>query len=414
MSRRGVLARAGAVAAGGALTGLVGEGLSTSLAFAAPAYTGDVLVVLSLRGGFDGLSAVVPAGDPDYYRNRPTIGVPKASLIGPAGFFGLHPSMAPLLPYWQGGQLGAVQAVGQHSPTRSHFSAMEEMERAAPGTTARTGWIDRMVGVRGVGGAFQAVSLGGSLAPQSLAGPTPELAMRTLKGFKLDAAWDKSDPTRMARALRGLYADAPPVMAAAARSTLDAVATTTALAATNYVPANGAVYPSTGIGKALADVARLIKARVGLQVATVDFGDWDMHDNLGTPGAGQWMYDHLRDLAAAMAAFAKDLGPTGLAGTTLLTLSEFGRRVRENGSRGVDHGHGNVVLLLGGGVVGGRVHGRWPGLRDVDLDSGDLRGTTDYRSVVGEILQKRCRVGSLSGIFPGVTPTPLGLVRAKA
>ncbi|MDQ1677659.1 MAG: hypothetical protein QOC93_2803 [Actinomycetota bacterium] len=410
MTRRGFLGRAAAVGAAGAFAGLAGEGLSTRLAFAATAYTGDTLVVLSLRGGFDGLSVVVPAGDPEYYRARPTIGVPAAQLIGRDGIFGLHPALAPLLPFWQDGTFGAVHGVGQSNPTRSHFAALEEMERAAPGTSLRTGWIDRVLGVRGTTGIFNGVAVGGSLAPQSMGGPSPELALGSIDGFELNG---NSPDSPMAATLRRLYADAPPMVGAPALGTLDALGTTTALKEAGYTPANGAVYPDTELGRALRDVARLIKAKVGLQVACVDFGDWDMHEGLGKAESGSWMHDHLGELAQALAAFAADLGPAGMAGVTLLTLSEFGRRVAENGSGGVDHGHGNAMLLLGGGVAGGRVHGRWGGLAPGNLDDGDLPGTTDYRAVIGEVLQRRCGVGSLAGVFPGVGAAGPGVVRAR-
>jgi uncharacterized protein (DUF1501 family) len=409
LTRRGFLGRAAAVGAAGAFAGLAGEGLSTRLAFAAPAYTGDTMVVLSLRGGFDGLSVVVPAGDPEYYRARPTIGVPASQLIGRTGIFGLHPALAPLLPFWRAGTLAAVHGVGQSNPTRSHFAALEEMERAAPGTSLRTGGIDRVLGVRGTAGVWGGVAVGGSLAPQAMAGPVPKLAVGSIDGFELDG---DSPDSPMAVALRKLYAGAPPMVAGPANGTLDAIRTTTAMKGAGYVPAHAAVYPDTELGRALRDVARLIKAKVGLQVACVDFGNWDMHEGLGKAEPGQWMHDQLGELARALAAFATDLGPAGMARVTLLTLSEFGRRVGENGSGGVDHGHGNAMLMLGGGVAGGRVHGSWRGLAPASLDDGDLPGTTDNRSVIGEVLQKRCGVGSLAGVFPGAAASRLGIVRA--
>jgi uncharacterized protein (DUF1501 family) len=284
------------------------------------------------------------------------------------------------------------------------------MERAAPGTSLRTGWIDRMLGVHGSGSIWGGVAVGGSLAPRSLGGPAPELALDAVDNFSLSGEF-AGNP--LGAALRKLYADAPPLVGAPARATLDAVGTTTALTARGYTPANGAVYPDSPLGKAMKDVARLVKARVGLQVACVDYGDWDMHEGLGTPVAGQWMHDHLGGLAAALAAFATDLGTGGMNGVTLLTLSEFGRRVGQNASNGVDHGHANAMLVLGGGVAGGRVHGTWPGLAPANLDDGSLRGTTDYRTVVGEVLQQRCGVGSLAEVFPGVEPGRLGTVRAR-
>ncbi|GAA2530278.1 DUF1501 domain-containing protein [Pilimelia columellifera] len=407
MTRRGLLGRALAVGAAGAFGGLAADTLSTSLAFADSGYQGDVLVVLSLRGGFDGLNVVVPHGDPNYYLARPQIGVPRSMLLGADVMFGLHPAMAPLLPFWQAGTLGAVHAVGQPNPTRSHFQAMEEMERAAAGTSLRTGWLDRMLGVNGATSPFNGVAVGSAMTPRAFAGPTPDLSVRSLDDFALSG---EAAGRPMAATLRALYDDAPPAMATPAAAVDSALATTAALRSAGYTPANGAVYPDSELGAALRDVARLVKAKVGLMAATVDFGDWDFHENIGTPVKGQRLHDHLADVAAALAAFAADLGPTGLAGVTLLTLSEFGRRVAENGSRGADHGHGNAMLLLGGGVRGGRVHGRWPGLAPAQLVGGDLAGTTDYRAVIAEILQRRCGLGDINAVFPGVTAAGLGLV----
>lgn len=408
LSRRGLLGRALGAGAAAALTTMIGDGVASRYAFAATPYSGDTLVVLSLRGGFDGLSAVVPHGDADYYKARPSIAVPKASVIGGDAMFGLHPALAPLLPLWQGGQLAAVQAVGQPNPTRSHFAAMEEMERAAAGTSVRTGWLDRMLGLSGATSPWTGVSLGGTNPTRSLAGPSPDLGLASIDGFTL--AGD-APGVPIAQTLRALHQGAPAALATPALAATDALATVATLPA--YTPANGAVYADTPLARALRDVARLIKAKVGMRAACVDFGDWDMHEGLGTAVTGQRMYTHLAELAAALAAFATDLGTDGLAGVTLVTLSEFGRRVAENGSRGVDHGHGNAMFVLGGGVRGGRVYGAWPSLAPAALASGDLAATTDYRAVIGELLQKRCGVGSVSEVFPGVAPATLGLATAR-
>jgi uncharacterized protein (DUF1501 family) len=409
LTRRGLLGRALGAGAAATLATMIGDGVASRYAFAATPYTGDTLVVLSLRGGFDGLSAVVPHGDADYYRARPAIAVPKASVLGGDAMFGLHPALAPLLPLWQGGQLAAVQAVGQPNPTRSHFAAMEEMERAAAGTSVRTGWLDRMLGLSGATSPWTGVSLGSTNPTRSLAGPSPDLGLISVDSFVLagDAA-----TVPMSATLRALHQGAPAALATPALAATDALATVATLPA--YAPANGAVYPDTPLAQALRDVARLIKAKVGMRAACVDFGDWDMHEGLGTPVAGQRMYTHLAELAAALAAFATDLGTDGLANVTLVTLSEFGRRVAENGSRGVDHGHGNAMFVLGGGVRGGRVYGTWPGLTPAALASGDLAATTDYRAVIGELLQKRCGLGSLDAVFPGVRPSSFGLALARS
>jgi uncharacterized protein (DUF1501 family) len=407
LSRRGLLGRAAAV---GALAGLAGAGLSTRMAFAAAPYAGDTLVVLSLRGGFDGLSAIAPIGDPDYYRARPTLALPKSQIIAGDGMFGLHPALAPLLPLWQGGTLAAVHAVGQSDPSRSHFAAMEEMERAAAGTALRTGWLDRMLGLTGATGPLAGVSLGTAMPARLLSGPSGDVSMATIDGLTLAGEGPKRP---MAAALRTLYGGMPEVLAAPARAADAALGATASLRTVEYRAANGAAYPATPLGNALRDVARLIKGRAGLATAAIDCGDWDMHEGLGTAVKGQRMYDNLAQTATALAAFAADLGPDGMATTTLVTVSEFGRRVQENASRGTDHGHGNAMLVLGGGVRGGKVYGTWPGLAPAALAAGDLAVTTDYRAVIGEILQKRCGIGTLTDIFPGVTPTTFGVTAAR-
>ncbi|WP_067501017.1 DUF1501 domain-containing protein [Actinoplanes sp. TFC3] len=411
LTRRGLLGRGVAIGGAAALTGLVGEGLSTRLAYASGTYTGDTVVVLSLRGGFDGLSAIAPIGDPGYYQARPSIAVPKSSVIAGNTMFGLNPALAPLLPLWNAGNLAAVHAVGQPNPTRSHFAAMEEMERAAAGTSVRSGWLDRMLGMSGATGPLAGVSVGNAMPARLLAGPSTDVSMTSIDGFTLAGEAAKRP---MAAALRAMYSDAPDLLAGPALAAGAALTATTSLRASAYAPASGAVYPKTPAGAALRDVARLIKANTGLVAAAVDSGDWDMHEGLGTAVKGQRMYDNLAEVSSALAAFATDLGPAGMANVTVVTVSEFGRRVAENASRGVDHGHGNAMLLMGGGIKGGTVYSKWPTLAPAALADGDLAATTDYRSVIGEILQKRCGFGALDEVFPGVTPSSFGLAAARS
>ncbi len=208
-----------------------------------------------------------------------------------------------------------------------------------------------------------------------------------------------------------MHTGARPEVAAPATTLLSAMEDVAKLPGRTAGPANGAAYPDSDLGRALAQAAVLKKSGAPVQVIALDYGDWDMHAGLGRVDGG-WMRDKLTELSSALAAFATDLG-SAFGSTTLVTLSEFGRRVGENASGGLDHGHGNAVLLLGGGVVGGRVHGVWPGLGADRLVDGDLAGTTDYRSVIGEVLQKRCGAGSLGTIFPGFGGSPLGVVRAR-
>ncbi|PRY12569.1 DUF1501 domain-containing protein [Kineococcus rhizosphaerae] len=407
VSRRSVLRAALAAAAVGATTYTVGD-VSTQVSFAGAGWNGETLVVLSLHGGFDGLSAVVPGGDGAYYANRPNIAVPRASLLGLDQMFGLHPAMAPLVPFWKNGTFGVVHAVGQSDPTRSHFAAMEQMELAAPGSSVRTGWIDRTLGSLGTGSVLNAVGFSNQ-TPRSFAGPNQETTMTSLEDFNLIGPGDDR-PTWHA-ALRRMHTGARPEVGAPATTLITAMENVAQLKGAAAGPANGATYPGTDLGKAMAQAAILKKSGAPVQVIALDYGDWDMHAGLGRVDGG-WMRDKLTELSSALAAFATDLGPA-FGSTTLLTLSEFGRRVGENASGGLDHGHGNAVLLLGGGVVGGRVHGVWPGLGADRLVDGDLAGTTDYRAIIGEVLQKRCGAGSLSTIFPGFGGPQLGVVRAR-
>jgi uncharacterized protein (DUF1501 family) len=408
VSRRQLLAAglgAGAVAALGSLL------TDTRFAYAASGdHSGDVFVLLSLRGGFDGLSAVVPAGDPAYYAARPDIAIARRQLLGASGIFGLNPALAPLLPLWKGGALGAIHAVGQPAPNRSHFAAMEELERAAPGTSIRTGWLNRMLGSVSATDPMAAVSVGSAMPARVLNGPAPYLGLTGVDAFTLSG--DLPDRP-MAATLAKLYANAPAALAGVATKTLSALDSAKAIRAVPYAPANGVTYPATDLGRSLSEIARLIKSNRALISATVDCGDWDMHENLGAAAPGKRMYDHLHAFALALAAFATDLGPDGLGRVTLVTISEFGRRVAQNGSGGLDHGYGNAMFVLGGNVNGGKVHGRWPGLAPGKLVNGDLAVTSDYRSVIAELLTKRCGMPATAGVFPGVSPSRLGIVRPR-
>ena len=303
-----------------------------------------------------------------------------------------------------------VHAIGQPNPTRSHFTDMDEMERAAPGSSVRSGWLDRMVGATTTPGPFAATALGASSAPRSFLGPTNDLAVRSVDSLSLSGAWDANETTRWATALRALHAGARDTLAVPARTTLDALSTAATLRAAGYTPANGASYPGGSLGDALRDTARLVKAGVGLRAVTIDSGNWDMHADLGRSDGG-WMYGQLTEVGKALAAFMTDLGDSADK-VTLVTLSEFGRRVAENGSGGLDHGYGNVSFVLGGGVNGGSVYGTWPGLAADQLQAGDLKATTDYRVVLGEILEKRCGL-SADTVLPGVPADRLGLVKAR-
>jgi uncharacterized protein (DUF1501 family) len=381
-------------------------------AFAADAgWTGDTIVILSLRGGFDGLSAVAPIGDPDYATNRPSIAVPASKAIQLDSMFGMHPALSSLQPFWNSGNLAFVQAAGLPAPNRSHFSAMDELERAAPGTSARTGWLDRTIGLHAAGGPFGAIQLGSTDIPESLAGPWPVLGMSSIDSFSLSSAGDTASRARWSTALNAFHNHAPAELADTAATTLSALDTAATLAAGTYTPDNGASYPNSDLGKALSNAAQLIKANVGTRVITIDEGNWDMHSGLGPVDYG-WMHDNLTNLGDALGAFATDLG-TAMSGVTLVTISEFGRRVQENESGGVDHGWGNLMMVLGG-HVNTAVHGTWPTLADAALTDGDLTATTDYRAVLADVLVNRTGASStqIQEVFPNYSGTTLGVTTA--
>jgi uncharacterized protein (DUF1501 family) len=382
-------------------------------AFAAdPGWTGDTVVVLSLRGGFDGLSAVAPVADPNLPVWRPSIALTQAAAFQLDSTFGMHPALAPLQALWTSNKLAFVHAAGMSAPNRSHFSAMDEMERAAPGSSARTGWLDRTLGLHSAGSAFSAVQMGSTSIPESLVGPVPVLGMDTISSFRLSGAGNATQRTNWMTALNALHSAAPPGLQDSATETLAALGTAATLAAAGYTPANGASYPNSSVGRALTNAAQLIKANVGLRVLTIDLGDWDMHAGLGSLGNG-WMRDKLTDLGRALAAFATDLG-TYLDSTTLVTISEFGRRVQENESGGVDHGWGNLMFVLGGHVVPG-VHVQMPAsgnmLDAANLTNGDVTATTDYRAVLADILVNRtgASTSDVQAVFPGYNGTTLGV-----
>jgi uncharacterized protein (DUF1501 family) len=397
----------------GVLKGLLGVGATTAFfgttftqtAYAATTPTDRVLVVLSLRGAADGLSLVVPHGDPAYYTARPRIAVPAANLIAKDAFFGLHPSLAPLLPMWTAGKVAAVHATGLPVANRSHFAAMEELEDADPGSSARVGWINRLIGTDDYTNPLQAVGMGFTTPITAMYGPEGTVTTSGVDDMVLAGA-DQWDPEgRRPLSLDTLWGDAAGRVGQGGRAAIAAVDDFAPVRRVSDQPANGAAYSDDDLGRALADTARTIKADVGAQVISVDHdGGWDMHANLGTLDWGS-MLGAAGALATSLAAFFTDLGTWGDR-VTVVTISEFGRRVRENANYGLDHGHGNVMFLLGAGVRGG-YHGTWPGLVD-SLDA-DLAVTTDYRSVLAELVDKRLG-RSVATVFPGFAPETVGAV----
>ena len=409
LSRRRFLGGVAAAGATGVVTSLFGEAVRQ--ASFAETTGGNVLVVLSFRGGIDGLGMVVPHGDPAYYTARPTIAVPATQLLAKDAMFGLHPEMAPLQWLWDGGELAAVHAVGMAVPNRSHFQAMELIEDADPGSTLRQGWVNRMVGLDADDRAEQAVHMGSSTPPTMIEGPTPTLAASSLRDIKLAGA-DPGWATRRAQQLTRVWGGSSSAMGVAARSALSTVDRLGAVVSQAYSPAvtYPTEWPGTDLAEALRDSARLIKADVGVEVVSVDFGSWDMHDGYGTLDWGD-MQSMTRSFAGCVDAFLRDLGPLR-SKVTVVTISEFGRRVAENGNRGLDHGWGNMMLVLGGGVRGGQYYGSWPGLGSGSLVEGDVKVTTDYRQVLGEVVHQRFPDKDVTQVFPGLPYDPLGIVAA--
>lgn len=407
LSRRRLLATAAAGAGTLAGASLFGD------AFRQVAYGattgGNVVVVLSLRGGSDGLSIVVPKGAADQAALnslRPDLAIDPLNLAAFADpNFGFHPALAPLQSMWDNGKFGAVHAVGLPMSNRSHFDAMIEMEDADPGSSARVGWINRMVGASAL--PEEHMALGSSMVPLQLSGPNPSLAVDSVNQLVLPSLWaDQRLGAAVTKSWKG--------NGTINKSVQQAVATTKrlkTLAATNIDEA-AEPYPDGSLKRVLANTSALIKADVGARVITIDYGDWDMHEGLGRPTPGDWMYDHLAHLANSLVAFFADLGADADR-VTLITLSEFGRRVEQNGeggNAGTDHGYGNAMLMFGAGVNGGQVNGysRWKGLNS--LNDGDVALSWDYRSVVWEVMKHRFPEisGKRSTIFPGLSPETVG------
>jgi len=401
VTRRGLLAGALGV---GAATSVFGSAVVTASAAAlspAPA----VLVVLSMRGACDGLSLVVPHADPVYYAARPRIAIPSASLLAKDGMFGLHPALEPLLPWWNAGKMAAVHATGLPAPNRSHFAAMEEVEDADPGSAVRSGWLNRLIGQDAETSALQALNLAGGVPPASLYGDQPVMSADSVDDMRIagDDQWD-TDHGRL-RSLHTLWDGNTSSIGRAMHATFEAVTAFAPVQQTPEQPQNGAAYPATDLGRALAAVARVVKGDVGVRVLTVDHGDWDMHTDIGTLEWGR-MLQNAGDFAKSVAAFLTDLGPWADK-VTVLTLSEFGRRVEENANYGLDHGYGNVMFLAGAGVRGG-YFGTWPGLSK-GLDA-DLLVTTDYRSVLSEVVLSRFGA-SPAAVFPGFVRSAVGVMQ---
>jgi uncharacterized protein (DUF1501 family) len=368
------------------------------------------LITIFQRGAVDGLNMVVPHGESEYYNIRRNIAIPKPGqnegAINLDGFFGLHPTMSSFESLWKNKQMAIVHCAGSPDNTRSHFDAQDYMEAGTPGVKGtRDGWLTRvMQGMDGKQASpFRSVSMTQQL-PRSLYGKAPSIAMTNLADFSIQAgSYTKS----VQGGFEGIYQDVTSkndTLKETGKETFEAVNFLKKANPAQYKPENGAVYPPSPLGNSLRQFAQLIKAGVGLEVGFAEMGGWDTHVNQGA-SRGQ-LSNLLRDFSQSIAAFVTDLGQK-MDDVVILTMSEFGRTARENGNRGTDHGHGNAIFVVGGGVKGGKVYGNWAGLKSDQLNEGrDLAVTTDYRDVFGEVAYKYMGSKDLAKMFPGYSTSP--------
>ena len=389
-------------------------GMSTIPAFlqrvvaATPSDSSKKLIVLFQRGAADGLNIVVPFAEPNYYKIRPTIAIPqpRAGVENTAldldGFFGLHPSLAPLLPLYQKKQLAIVHAAGSPDTSRSHFDAQDYMESGTPGVKATDdGWLNRALQIDPERDAspFRAVAMGANL-PLTLRGSAPAIALPDVKQFRI-----VSQSPMVEGGFEALYAQTVDVaLHGTGTETFEAMDMLRKADPSQFQPENGAAYPSGKVGQTMQQVAQLHKAGIGLEVTFVDTTGWDNHVNEG--GAQGQLSNLLRDLGQSLAAFSQDMGDR-MENIVVVTMSEFGRTAHENGDRGTDHGHANCMFVMGGPVQGGKVYGKWPGIGPDQLNEGrDLTLTTDFRSVLGEVVSRHMGAKDLDAVFPGFANDP--------
>ncbi len=375
------------------------------------AANGKKLVVIFQRGAADGLNVVVPHAEKNYYAMRPTIAIQQKDVLDLNGFFGLHPAMASFKPLYDQGHLAIVHAAGSPDSSRSHFDAQDYMESGTPGVkVTQDGWLNRalQVGPPPVSAgqpkatAFRAVALG-SQVPRTLQGKLPAIAVSNLADFSVGGKGPQTSP--ISNAFQAMYDESSDAMLhGTGQETFEAVKMLKAADPAKYQPANGAAYPNGAFGNNLKQIAQLMKANLGVEAAFSDIGGWDTHQNQGA--ANGQLAGRLKEFSDAIAAFWKDMGADA-ENVTLVTMSEFGRTARQNGTGGTDHGHANVMFVLGGGVRGGKVYGKWPGLSNEQLNEGrDLAVTTDFRNVLGEAAYKTLGAKNLDVVFPGAQVRP--------
>ena len=414
MNRRFFLHK-GALAVAG--TAAIPHFLVRSVMAETAANPGRRLVVVFQRGAADGLNIVVPYREKNYYAMRPGIAIPQNQVLDLDGFFGLHPSLASFKPLFDQGHLAIVHATGSPDTTRSHFDAQDYMESGTPGVkSTQDGWLNRALqaedsccGARHAQEhtAFRALALGNDV-PRTLAGKIPAIALSNVNGFQVAGRGPALSPA--ASAFEAMYADSGDrIFHSAGDETFDAVKMLRAANPAQYTPSLGVNYPTSEFGKNMMQIAQLLKANLGVEAAFTDVNGWDTHVNQGSVN-GQ-LANRLSDFSASIGAFWRDMGDDA-ANITLVTMSEFGRTARENGTGGTDHGHANAMFVLGGDVKGGKVYGRWPGLANEQLNEGrDLVLTTDYRQVIGEVVNRTLGARNLEFVFPGAQLSPNGFLR---
>jgi uncharacterized protein (DUF1501 family) len=364
------------------------------------------LVVIFQRGACDGLNVVVPFKESNYYSMRPSIAIKQNEVLDLDGFFGLHPAMAPLKPLFDQKHLAIVHAVGSPDPSRSHFDAQDYMESGTPGVkVTQDGWLNRALQAEKLTDkptAFRAVALG-TQVPRTLQGTVPAIAVSNLADFSVAGKGPQTSP--ISNAFQAMYDESSDsVLHGTGQETFEAVKMLKAADPAHYQPAAGVNYPNTAFGNSLKQVAQLLKANLGVEAAFSDIGGWDTHQNQGA--ANGQLANRLKEFADSIAAFWKDMGDDA-ENVTMVTMSEFGRTARQNGTGGTDHGHANVMFVLGGAVKGGKVYGKWPGLSNEQLNEGrDLKVTTDFRNVLGEAAYKTLGSRNLDMVFPGASVTP--------
>lgn len=364
-----------------------------------PGAKAERLIVIFQRGAADGLNIVIPHGERAYYAMRPSINIPRDQVIDLDGFFGLHPAMSSLQPLWSQRHLAIVHAAGSPDPTRSHFDAQDFMESGTPGLKSTPdGWLNRALHSMPASSArscFRALALGPAL-PRILTGAEPAIAVNNINDFGVGGR----NPNAAANAFETMYDQSvDSVLHGTGRETFEAVKMLKSADPSKYKPAPGADYPRGRFGDSLKQLAQLIKANLGVQVAFADIGGWDHHVNEGNT-QGQ-LANVAREFSQSLGALWTDLGDLA-ENTVIVTMSEFGRTARENGNRGTDHGHANVMFVMGGPVKGGHAYGQWPGLDQSQLYEGrDLAVTTDFRRVLGEAVSRHLGNKNLNSVFPG-------------